>query len=361
MKIETKLLLTPEDIVPTTPQFRVRGALNPGGVRLPNGKIMLFARIAETPKHGERYFLAPRFAGKTKMKIVIEKIPRSICRWEKDVFLMRQDIARLPTISHLRKIILDKDGMEVESISKKPDFAGLMDDGDFGVEDARITRFENEKRYAMTYVSVSMSSGVSASLALSKDLKTWQRKGIIFAQQNKDVVIFPEKIKGYYVALHRPEGTMIFDKPRIWVAYSKDLVFWGKDKPILSPRSSGWDEIRIGPGTTPVKTREGWLELYHGVRHERRNDRDSQKIYSAGAILFDAQKPEKVLGRTPMDEPLYKPEKDFEKKGFVNKVVFPSSAIPSLDGKNLLIYGGAADSNIEVKKIAVRDILNSLE
>src|SRR3989344_7466124 len=278
-----------------------------------------------------------------------------------DCFLTDEKFSRLPTISHLRKILLSSDGMNVEKISDFPDFFGLKNDGDFGVEDPRITYLAEEKKYAMSYVSVSMDSGVSTSLATSKDLEHWKREGIIFRQQNKDVVIFPEKINGYYVALHRPEGTMIFDKPSIWISYSKDLIFWGKDKAMIKPSKCGWDHLRIGAGTVPIRTDEGWLEIYHGVSLTQFNDPGSHKIYSAGAFLTDLKKPGKVIARTPNHEPLFKPKLKSEKSGFVNDVIFPTAAISDKANKNLLIYSGASDSSIVARKIKIGDILNSLK
>lgn len=359
MQTKPIVLVNAGDIKPTIPGFRPRGAFNPSAVRLPNRKIMLFARIAETPKHGETIFLAPRFTGTDKMEITIDKIVRKKMEFTGEIFLTNTDIARLPTISHLRKIMLDETGTRVEAISEKPDFYGLKDDGDFGVEDPRITFFESEKRYAMTYVSVSMESGVSTSLATTSDLETWKREGIIFRQQNKDAVIFPEKIGDYYVALNRPEGKMVFDKPSIWLSYSKDLLFWGKDKPIMTPRKTGWDSSRIGAGTVPIKTSEGWLEIYHGVE-EKEVDGEIHKTYCAGAVLLDINDHLRVLARTPSKEPLMEPELDCEKEGFVNRVVFPTAAIPDNNG-GLLIYSGAADTSITLRKLKVKDILNSLE
>ena len=362
-----RLLIRPKDIKPTISSFRVRGALNPGGVRLPNGKILLMARVAETPMHGDKFFLAPRFAGTKNSRIIIEKIPRKMGQVDPDdIWHFRKhrslyrSVYRLPTISHLRKITLDKGGMNVERISPRPDFMGRTDDGDFGVEDPRITQFA-DGTYAMTYVSVSMSTGVSTSLALSEDLTNWRREGIIFRQQNKDVVIYPEKINGYYVAMHRPEGTMVFDRPSIWLSYSKDLVYWGRDRPILQPRDESWEELRIGSGTVPIRVDEGWLVIYHGVRLHDPAKEDSGKVYSAGAALFDAEDPEKLLRITPKNEPLFEPEHDFEKSGFVDNVVFPTAAIPHTDGRTLMLYCGAADSNIEVRRLKISKIMNSLE
>jgi len=361
MKIEAKTLVGPDEIKPTKPIMRVRGVFNPAAVRLPNRKIMLYARVAETPRHDEVTFLAPRFTGGKSMKITLEKFNRRHMEICPDCSILKNEIYRLPTISHFRKILLDESGMFVESVSDKPDFYGVKDDGDFGIEDARITHLRKEKRYAMTYVSVSTDSGVSTALATSRNLRDWKRHGIIFRQQNKDVAIFPEKINGYYVALHRPEGTMIFDKPSIWVSYSRDLIFWGRDEPVMKPRKKGWDDLRVGSGHVPLKTPEGWLQVYHGVRLSKKSNPDSHKVYSAGAVLLDLKNPSRVIARSPANKPLFGPTLASEKKGFNDKVVFPTAVIPDLSGKNVLVYGGAADSSISVRKISLKSMLNSLK
>jgi len=110
-----------------------------------------------------------------------------------------------------------------------------------------------------------------------------------------------------------------------------------------------------------LKTDEGWLAIYHGVQHENINDPDSPKIYRAGAVLFSAKNPEKIIARTPANEPLIIPTFDFEKEGFVKKVVFPSAALPDLGKKNLIVYSGGADSCISARKIGIREILNSMQ
>ena len=359
MDIKTKLLIKPEEIRPTTKAFKVRGVFNPAAVRLPDNRILLFARVAETPIHGEQTFIAPRFSGKKSLKLHMDLVKRSKLKFKDNTFIMDNRILRLPTISHFRKILLDESGENVLNISQKPDFFGLNGDGDFGVEDPRITFFKREKFYAMTYVSISEGSSVCTSLAISKNPGNWKRKGVIFRQQNKDVVIFPEKFKGYYVALNRPEGTMVFDKPSIWISYSRDLLFWGKDRPIVAPRQNCWDDFRVGSGSVPIKTGEGWLTIYHGVT-SKTEDPNSKKIYSAGALLFDLKNPEKIIARTPAEAPLLKPTYDFENEGFNGGVIFPTASIPSLDGKNLLIFCGVADSNVVLKKIKLADVLNSL-
>src|SRR3989344_5296671 len=89
----------------------------------------------------------------------------------------------------------------------------------------------------------------------------------------------------------------------------------GKEKSIINPRRNSWDEDRIGSGAPPIKTKDGWLEIYHGVKNIKR-----KKHYSAGAILLDLKNPEKILARSPANRPLFEPTHSFEKKGFINNV-----------------------------------------
>lgn len=106
----------------------------------------------------------------------------------------------------------------------------------------------------------------------------------------------------------------------------------------------------------PIKTKDGWLEIYHGVKEVR-----GKKVYSGGAVLLDLKNPEKVLARSPFDKPLLTPSRTHEKKGFINNVVFPTAAIKDIDSNSLLIYSGGADSVITVKKLNLKDIFNNME
>jgi len=356
MQIEEKLLVSPEGIKPSFAKWKVAGVFNPGAVRLPNGKIVLLARVAELPpQQAGNGVSCPVIVSSAGYKAGRDFFGRgTISRFFGNGVILKSRQCRLLALSHFRKIILDETGFAVESISEKPSFTGTAEEGQYGVEDPRITKIGRE--YAMTYVAVSANEGISTCLALSKDFKNWKRQGIIFREQNKDVVIFPEKINGKFVALHRPESAMAFGKPSIWISYSPDLVYWGKDKPIVHARETGWDSLRIGAGAVPLKTKDGWLEIYHGVRKEGR-----KKIYSAGAMLLDLKNPEKVLARSPLNQPLFEPKESYEKKGFVNNVVFPSTALPSLNGKDLLVFCGAADTAISVKKVALSDIFGHLK
>lgn len=353
MQITEKLLATQENFKPSFPNWLVQGTMNPGAVRLPNKKIVLFARVAETvaKKNGiifpvivsEKHYSS---SNSTNQKEILKRIGNGI--------FFKNGTCRLTNISEFRKIDLDESGFNVEKIEQKPVFTGTSNEGEYGVEDPRITPMRG--KYLMTYIAVSHNEGVSTCLAISRDLKNWQRQGIIFREQNKDVVIFPEKINGKYVALHRPEGSFYFSRPSIWISYSPDLVYWGKEKSIIQPRENSWESERIGAGTVPIKTSIGWLEIYHGVKKTGR-----KKVYSAGAFLLDLKNPERVIARSPVDKPLIVPTHNYEKHGFVSNVVFPTGAIPDLNGKDLLLYCGGADKAISVKKIALKDILDSME
>ncbi len=356
MNIENKLLLIPEDFIPSFENWIIEGVFNPAAIRLPNKKILLYARIAESViiKKG-RARLCPIIISDKDYKVHYGKISsKRVLGKERRITFLKGGICRLNTISHFRRVWLSEDGIHVEKIEEIPSFVGSPGDGDFGVEDPRIVNIG--EKYIMTYVTISLHEGVSTSLAISKDLKNWDRKGIIFRQQNKDVVIFPEKINNEYVALHRPEGTMDFSKKSIWLSHSKDLIYWGKEKSILRARAGSWGGDWVGSGPPPMKTKAGWLLIYHGVKNVKKDN-----IYSVGAALLDLSHPERILARTPINKPLIRPQEEFEKKGFMNHVIFPTGAIMSLDGKHLLIYSGGGDRVTSVKKIILYDVIRSLE
>ena len=182
----------------------------------------------------------------------------------------------------------------------------------------------------MTYVSLSRNRNISTSYALSKDGITWHSEGVLFREQNKDVVIFPEKINGKYVAFNRPSGDFHFSLPNIWISYSKDLEYWGHDEVIRMGKGHGWDTGKVGAGCPPIKTKHGWLEIYHGVNKFHRTDRlyhyhmqhgnenEYEFKYCAGAALFDLDNPAKLLRKSHSTKPLFAPKHDYEIKGFVN-------------------------------------------
>jgi predicted GH43/DUF377 family glycosyl hydrolase len=219
----------------------------------------------------------------------------------------------------------------------------------FGIEDARITLLDGT--YWINYTAVS-EHGIATGLASTKDFKAFERHGIIFPPPNRDVTIFPQKIGGRYIALHRPmpEG---LGHPAIWIATSSDLLSWGDHRIVATARPGSWDDVKIGGGAVPVKVhanrQDAWLAIYHGVT-------GSPPTYSLGALLLDQYDPSKVIGRSR--EPILRPEAPYEREGFFGRVVFTCGAL--VDGDLVRIYYGAADDVTAVADLSLEEILAGL-
>ncbi len=251
----------------------------------------------------------------------------------------------LAQISHLR-VARSTDGVNF-TIDATPAIAPHTNMEEYGVEDPRATFIDGE--WHITYVSVSRW-GITTSLVTTTDFRSFERRGVIFLPDHKDVVIFPEKIGGRYVALTRPMPQSFSRIFGIWIAFSEDLLAWGGHETLCLPRPDYWDELRTGASAVPFRVDDGWLELYHGV------DRDSR--YAMGALLLDADDPRKVLARSA--QPILEPLEPFERTGLFNETIFSCGHV-ELGGGRIRMYYGAADSVVAAADFEVRDIVNSLE
>lgn len=218
----------------------------------------------------------------------------------------------------------------------------------WGTEDPRVVRIG--RLYYVTYVASSFYGEerqgrqwrVRASLAVTDDFRSFLRLGSILPESDdKDAVLFPEKVGGRFMLLHR-------FPPDVWLATSDDLRHWEQHHIVLRTRPALWDERKIGAGPPPVKTPSGWLLCYHGFDHHT--------VYRAGFALLDLKDPSRVLGRSL--EPALQPVEPWEVKGVTPRVVFPTGMV--LRGDELLLYYGAADSVVGVARGSVKDILASL-
>lgn len=345
-----RLLLSPADLPPSRDDFEVVSAFNPGAVRLGGGgEVVLLVRVAERPKATRPgYTGLPRWDAAAGLTVdwvpdgELEPIDPRVVRRKAD------GLVRLTFTSHLR-VVRCGDGRsvrEVTDVTLRPQ--GELEE--FGVEDPRITALSG--RYYITYVAVSRH-GPATALASTGDFRTFIRHGVIFCPENKDVVLFPGPIRAAWAALHRPVCGTPFTRPEMWFARSDDLIQWGEHRP-LDLGGDPWGSGRVGAGTPPIAVADGWLELYHGNRRPVRPGEVG--AYFGAAALLDPDEPWRVLRRSP--EPFLVPEADFETRGFVPDVVFPTGVVR--DGGELLVYYGAADACTAVAAFSEEGLIASL-
>ncbi len=156
------------------------------------------------------------------------------------------NLLRLTSLSHLR-VFRSPDGGSMEW-TPGPVLLPASPMEEFGIEDPRIV--EIDETYWITYVAVSRH-GVATALASTHDFVTFERHGVVFCPENKDVVLFPQKVNGEYFALHRPNPNSHFGPPEIWIARSQNLLHWGQHERLLGG-SAEWESDRVGAGTQPV-------------------------------------------------------------------------------------------------------------
>lgn len=283
-----------------------------------------------------------------------------------------------------------KTPLEVAERMDMPVIFSQFDYEEHGVEDGRIVRIDE-----LFYLSYCAYDGVNAlgALATSSDLITWDKKGIIVPQMmfdefkrlaetkgklnekylrynehdgirerkgkkvliwDKNVVFFPRRINGKLHFLHRikPDIQLVCvnDLSELTTDFWQNYLLHFKDFIVLSPKHK--HEISyIGGGCPPIETKNGWLLIYHGVY-----DTVKGYVYCACAALLDLENPQKELARLPYA--LFKPELDWELKGEVNNVCFPTGAV--VFGDKLYIYYGAADERIACASVSMTELLSEL-
>jgi predicted GH43/DUF377 family glycosyl hydrolase len=339
-------VIRPEDVPPSIDGWNVMCAFNPGAFTY-KGRIGLVLRVAErpTPKNGEIESIHFDASGKIQVeafKLTDPKLTAGDTRG-----FSYDGVDHLTTISHFRLAWSD-DGENFE-VEPNPMLLGESEYETLGIEDARVSELEG--RYYLTYTAVSRN-GYGVGMRSTTDWKNFEHHGIVIPPFNKDAALFTEKINGKYYMLHRPTGSGL-GGPYIWIASSPDLINWGEHKCIAKARPGMWDSARVGAGAAPIKTKAGWLEIYHGAEvlgeHSHR--------YSLGALLLDLNDPTKVLARSV--EPIMEPIAEYERTGFFGNVVFTNGHV--VKGDEILLYYGAADSYSCGARLSIASILSSLK
>ncbi len=330
-RCEKNPLIRPGDVRPSAAGFRVVGAFNPGAV-LFKGEIILLLRVAEDCVRAPGKIRVPFYDfssadGVPGVMEFAEHDPELCLKDSRGVVYKGKDY--LSSISHIR-LARSKNGIDF-TVDDKAFIYPCSADEEYGIEDARVSLIDG--RYYINYTIVS-GDGWSTALSRTDDFVTHERLGVIFYPQNKDVAVFPEKIKGKYAALHRPNNDG-FGKPSIWYARSPDLLHWGGYKCLARPRPDNiYEGLKIGGGSAPLKTDRGWLCIYHA--------KDAESRYSLFAMLLDIDEPWKVLKRP--EKPFLIPEAEYETGGFFPGVVF-SNGIVEKDGCVYLYYGAADEAS----------------
>ncbi|WP_276355118.1 glycoside hydrolase family 130 protein [Cohnella caldifontis] len=347
-RYEENPLITPADVKPYHEGFEVIGAFNAGVARC-GGEVLLLLRVAERPVSPDPgIVLAPVYNPVTKAVNLVE-LRRDDPQYDFSDPRVVRDVTDgagfkyLTSLSYIR-IARSQDGRRF-TVDDRPAVYPSGPLETFGIEDPRVTQI-GDTYYV--YFSAVSPVGIGESMVSTKDFRSFAFHGMIFGPDNKDVLIFPEKVNGKYYALHRPT-VMSSGKPEIWIAESENLLHWGNHKHLAGLREGMWDSGRIGGGAVPFRTEKGWLELYHGATREHR--------YCMGALLLDPDDPSKVIARSP--RPILEPEAEYETNGFFGGVVFSCGAL--VDGDTVKMYYGAADSSMACAELSVREILESLE
>ncbi len=228
------------------------------------------------------------------------------------------------------------------------------------VYDPRLTVLDGE-----VYICFAMDTkhGLRGGIGKIHDFKNIEILSLS-VPDNRNMVLFPEKINGNFVRLERPMPVYSRggkDKFDIWLSESPDLVFWGNSKLVLGTEQIPYCNDKIGPAAPPVKTEKGWLTTFHSVTLDPNRGKNGwearwQKEYVAGIMLLDLEDPSKVLGFSK--EPLLVCDKDFEEEdGFRKSVIFPGGMLLEDNGE-VKIYYGASDTVECLATANVNDLID---
>lgn len=221
----------------------------------------------------------------------------------------------------------------------------------WGIEDPRITWVEDLKKYVIAYTAFS-KGGPGVAIALTTDFRLFERCGLVMQPDDKDAALLPRRINGEFALIHRPVAD---GGAHIWLSFSPDLRNWGNHKPMLLARKGAWwDANKVGLSPPLIETPQGWLMIYHGVRHTA-----AGSLYRLGLALFSIDAPDVCLLRG--DEWMFGPEASYELEGDVGSVAFPCGTTIGPDGDTINMYYGGADSCIALATGSIRHCLRWLE
>ena len=254
-------------------------------------------------------------------------------------------------------LALSEDGLHWQ-VEEKPVFS-LQDEETIRAYDPRLTVIGG-KAY-MTF-AVDTRHGLRGGIAVTEDLHHFDVLSLT-VPDNRNMVLFPEKIGGMYMRLERPMPVYSRgkkDRFDIWLSESPDLVHWGNAHLVLGVEDFPFANDKIGPGAPPIRTDEGWLTAVHTVDIDPERGKNGwedrwTKRYCAAIALLDLDEPWRVIGHSKV--PLLAPETDYEiRDGFRTNVIFPTAMV-RLSDRTVRIYYGAADTVVAVAEAKEDDLI----
>lgn len=229
----------------------------------------------------------------------------------------------------------------------------------YHVYDPRLTRIGDD---IFVVFAADTDAGCRLGSARTRDFEHFELVSFGGHEDTRNGVLFPERFGDRYLRLERPNRTQleggVTTGEEICLSQSTDLIHWQTVGPVMSGRWHYWDEL-IGSGPPPVKTRAGWLHIYHGIATHL----VSAYIYQAGVVLLDLEDPSRVLARGRNN--VLEPREPYELTGQVPNVVFPSGMIVDeydADGfakpESLVrVYYGAADTVVGLATTTVEELI----
>jgi len=271
----------------------------------------------------------------------------------------KREVPRPPALRTCLGLAFSDDGVKWE-VQPGPCWAVHTDEIS-RVYDPRITVIDG-----VAHICFAMDTrhGVRGGVARTEDFSKFDILSLS-TPDNRNMVLFPEKIGGRYFRLERPfpvysRGRDQFD---VWSGWSPDLRYWGDHELVLAVENVPFANDKLGPAAPPVKTPKGWLTTFHAVWRDPEVNLGGwepawHKKYYGGIMLLDLENPAKVIGMSR--EPLLAPEAAYEKAGFRNDVIFPGGMVLE-DSGEVKIYYGAADTVEALATAHVDDLLAMCE
>lgn len=336
-------LIRPGDVKPSQADLQVVGVCNAGCERL-DDEILLLLRVVERPASGSDELVAPILDPEEPERgLQMVRVRRGDANLQEidDRAFRYRGRTYQTSISHLR-LAHSMDGRHF-TVQERPAIFPATREEEYGIEDARIVLLGGE--YCITYAAVSRK-GTATALATTRDFQEYERRGIIFAPDDRDVAIFPEMLGGHYLCFHHPiAGPQ--SRLQVWAATSPDLLGWSNLGAVATGRPGTWDETGLASGAVPIRTSRGWLHVCNGTNHNGQ--------CGIGVMLTDIEQPHRLLARSA--EPVLAPQADYETHR--HNTVFTCGAAAYADGR-VLIYYGASEECICGAETTIDALLSSL-